>query len=140
MTALTNDTNRIYEIGNINEIPVAGGELIYQGAAVGGNSSGYARGLHASDLFLGFAEERCDNSNGADGAKNVRLRKIGSVLLEISGVTLADISKSVYATNDNTFTLSSAGNAVYIGQISRIDSSGVALVAFSVSALPPVAE
>ena len=58
-------------------------------------------------------------------------------MLEISSITLADINKSVYATNDNTFTLSDT-DSVYIGQISRIDSSGVAVVEFDSSDLPPV--
>lgn len=137
MTALAKDTNRVYELGNINEVPVKGASLIYEGAAVGAHSSGYARSLQATDLFLGFAEERADNSGGSDGAKNVRIRKNGAILLEISGITLADINKSVYATDDNAFTLSDS-SSVYIGQISRIDSSGIALVEFDAAALPPV--
>jgi len=67
----------------------------------------------------------------------VRVRKRGAILLDISSVALGDIGKSVYATDDNTFTLSDT-DAVYIGQISRIDSSGVALVEFDVATLPPV--
>jgi hypothetical protein len=134
MTALTKDTNRVYELGNINELPVAAGEVIYQGAAIGCDASGYAKTLEYGDTFAGFSEENCDNAAGSDGAKNVRLRKRGSILLEISGITLADVNKVVYATDDNTFTLSST-NAVYIGKISRIDSSGLAVVDFA----PPLA-
>ena len=137
MTALSTDINRVYELGNINEFPVAAKSLIYQGAAVGSNSNGFAQPLKPTDQFLGFAEDRVDNLSGSDGLKNIRVRKKGAVLLEISGVTLADINKAVYATNDNSFALSSADDAVYIGQISRIDSSGFALVEFSSSALRP---
>ena len=43
MTALSTDTNRVYELGNINEFPVAAKSLIYQGAAVGSNSNGFAQ-------------------------------------------------------------------------------------------------
>jgi hypothetical protein len=138
MTALATDSNRIYELGDINQVPVKGSSIIYQGAAVGGHSSGYARSIANGDKFLGFADEHIDNSGGGDGLKTVRVRKCGAILLDISGVALGDIGKSVYATDDNTFTLSDT-NAVYIGQISRIDSSGVALVEFDVAALPPVA-
>lgn len=136
MTALTKDTTRVYELGNINELPAAAGELIYQGAAIGCDSSGYAKTLEDGDTFAGFAEENLDNAAGSDGAKNVRIRKQGSILLEISGISLADVNKSVYATDDNTFTLSST-NAVYIGQISRIDESGLALVEFASDKIPP---
>jgi len=138
MTALATDSNRIYELGDINQVPVKGSSIIYQGAAVGGHSSGYARSIANGDKFLGFADEHIDNSGGGDGLKTVRVRKRGAILLDISGIALGDIGKSVYATDDNTFTLSDT-NAVYIGQISRIDSSGVALVEFDVAALPPVA-
>lgn len=130
MVALIKDTNRIYELGDINEVPVKGGVIIYQGATVGANATGYAKPLQAGDLFLGFAEEPANNSSGSDGAKNVRIKKRGSVLLDIAGVTLADVNKSVYATDDNTFTLVLTG-AVYVGKISRIDASGSALVEFS---------
>ncbi len=139
MTALATDSNRVYELGDINQVPVKGSSIIYQGAAVGGHSSGYARPIQNGDKFLGFADEKIDNSGGGDGLKTVRVRKRGAILLDISGVALGDIGKSVYATDDNTFTLSDT-NAVYIGQISRIDSSGVALVEFDVAALPPVLE
>jgi hypothetical protein len=137
MTGLTNDANRSYELGDINQLPIKGGSIIYEGAAVGSNSSGYAKPITNGDKFCGFADEKIDNSGGGDGAKTVRIRKKGSILLDISGITLADINKSVYATDDNTFTLS-ATNAVYIGQISRIDSSDVVVVEFDAAALPPV--
>lgn len=130
MVALTKDINRIYELGDINEIPVKGGVIIYQGAAVGGNIAGHAKPLQVGDVFLGFAEECVDNLTGSDGIKNVRIKKRGSVLLDIPGITLASITRSVYATDDNNFTLVPA-NAAYIGKISRIDASGSALVEFS---------
>ncbi len=137
MTGLTNDANRVYELGDINQLPIKGGSVIYEGAAVGSDLAGYAKPISNGDKFCGFADEKIDNSGGSDGEKTIRLRKKGSILLDISGITLADINKSVYATDDNTFTLS-ATNAVYIGQISRIDSSGVAVVEFDAAALPPV--
>ena len=139
MTALSTDVNRSYELGDINQVPVKGATVIYQGAAVGAHSSGYARPIQNGDKFLGFADEHIDNSGGADGIKTVRVKKRGAVPLDISGVALGDIGKSVYATDDNTFTLSDS-SSVYIGQISRIDSSGVALVEFDVAVVPPVAE
>ena len=119
MVKLTKDVARDYELGDINEIPVLGGELLYQGAAIGLEiASGYARSLVPTDKFLGFAEDIVDASNLTDGEKNVRVKKRGAIALEITGITLADVGKAVYATEDNTFTLSNTGS-VYIGQISR---------------------
>ncbi len=136
MTGLTNDANRIYELGDINQLPIKGGSIIYEGAAIGSNLSGYAKPIANGDKFCGFADEKIDNSGGSDGAKTIRIRKRGSILLDISNIILSDINKSVYATDDNTFTLL-ATNAVYIGQISRIDSSGIVVVEFDSAALPP---
>ena len=130
MSILTKDVTRVYELGDINELPVAAGELIYQGAVIGYNSSGYVRNLNVTDNFAGFAEDHIDNSTGLDGAKRIRIRKRGSILLEITGITLTDLGRAVYATNNNSFTLSPT-NAVYIGQISKIEDSGLAVVEFA---------
>lgn len=129
-TRLTKDINRVYELGNINELPIAGSQVIYQGAAIGCNSYGYAKSLENGDIFAGFAEDNVNNSAGLDGDKKIRLRKKGAILLDIPGVALGDIGRAVYALDDNTFTLSPT-NAVYIGKISRIESIGSALVDFA---------
>ena len=130
MVKLTKDVARDYELGDINEIPVLGGELLYQGAAIGLEvASGYARSLLPTDKFLGFAEDIIDASSLTDGEKNVRVKKRGSIVLEITGITLVDVGKAVYATDDNTFTLSNTGS-VYIGQISRFEGDEKVVVDF----------
>lgn len=40
MAKLTNDIARTYELGDTSEYPMLGGEIIYEGAAVGINSNG----------------------------------------------------------------------------------------------------
>lgn len=130
MTKLTKDILRTYELGDLNEVPVLGGEIIYQGAAIGIEpESGYARGLQAGDKFAGFAENHIDASSFVDGQKNIKLRKRGSVILEVSNASLTDFGKAVYATDDNSFTLSET-NAVYIGKISRFESYDKVIVDF----------
>lgn len=41
MTTLASDVQRPFELGTINEVPVIAGDIIYEGAAVGDNGSGY---------------------------------------------------------------------------------------------------
>ena len=138
MVKLIKDTQRIYELGDINEYPVQAGQLIYQGAAIGLDpADGYAKGLEPGDRFLGFAEDMVDNANGFDGQKRVRVKKRGSIILEVAGMGPTFIGKSVYATNDGTFTISNVGAAVYIGQISRLDHDENALVEFDVGHIAP---
>lgn len=137
MSKLTKDIVRTYELGDINELPVLGGEIIYQGSAVGISlETGHAKILEKDDKFVGFAEGHVDASNSSDGQKNIRVRKKGSVILEIAGSSLTDIGKSVYATDDDSFTLS-ATNSVYVGQISRFELDDRVLVDFNSSQLVP---
>lgn len=118
MTTLALNKPRAYEEGFYNDLPVKGSTKIYEGAALG-KASGYARPLVAADVFLGFSQELVDNSAGADGAKNVRTRQRGKIVLDVVGVTgVTNEGATVYASDDDTFTLTSSGNTA-VGKISR---------------------
>lgn len=131
MTTLAVDKARAYELGTVQEYPVIATDIIYEGAAVGENASGFARPLVAGDPFLGFAENRCDNSAGAAGAKTLRVRRRGQVQLPVAGATAvtANDGPLVYASDDDTFTLTASTNSV-IGRVSRWVESGVCIVEF----------
>lgn len=134
MTTLAADKARAFELGDIQELPMIAADIIYEGAAVGDNGSGLARPLVATDPFLGFAERTVDNSAGAASAKNVRVRTRGQVQLSVVGASsAADVSETVYASDDDTFTLTSTSNTA-IGKVSRWVSGTTCIVAFE--ALP----
>lgn len=129
MTTLAANTPRVWELGSQNELPIIASDIIYQGAAVGDNASGYMRPLVSGDSFRGFALEECDNSGSAvDGALNVKLLESGKIQLAISGLAITDVGRPVYATDDNVFVLTGIGS--YIGHVTRYVSSGVGIVAF----------
>ena len=127
--ASTRDKTPVYELGNINEYLIAAGVIIYEGIAVGDNGNGYSRALQKGDVFRGFAERHEDNLLGSDGGKRIRVKKYGAIVLEIENLTLADTGKAVYASDDNTFTLSKDGNS-YIGTVSRYIENNTGLVEF----------
>ena len=131
MATLTQRELRDYQIADNEDYPVIAADIIYEGAAVGENASGYARPLVAGDPFLGFCiEQDVDNSAGIAGAENVRVLKKGNIKLEISGIGVtANDRPAVYASDDNTFTLTAASNSL-IGYVSRFVSTGVAIVEF----------
>lgn len=131
MATLAADSARFYELGSVQEYPVIATDIIYEGAAVGENASGYARPLQAGDPFLGFAESKADNAAGAAGAKSVRVRMRGQVQLAVAGATAitANDRPLVYASDDDTFTLTASTNSI-IGRVSRWISSGIAVVEF----------
>lgn len=130
MTTLAVNKPRDYQLGEIEEYPVIAADIIYEGAAVGENASGYARPLVAGDPFLGFAESKADNANGAAGAKTVRVRTRGRVVLPIAALAItANDRPAVYASDDDTFTLTDTGNSP-IGYVSRWVATGIAVVEF----------
>lgn len=93
------------------EVPAVATDIMYRGSAAG-DSSGTARPLSAGDAFLGFIDAQCDNSAGAASAKNVRVRARGSVKLAVTSVASTDdIGATVYASDDDTFTLASTNNS-----------------------------
>ena len=131
MTTLAAGKPRAYELGDGQEYPVIASDIIYEGAAVGENASGYARPLVAGDPFLGFAKRTADNSAGLAGAINVEVKRRGQVQLAVAGATAvtANDRPLVYASDDDTFTLTASTNSI-IGRVSRWISSGVCVVEF----------
>lgn len=131
--ALSADTPRVYELGDINSLPVKASTKVYEGAAVGIDAaSGYARGLNAGDAFKGFAERTADNSAGSNGDVRVRVLTKGIAKLAITNAAITDVDKPVYASDDGTFTLTASTNS-YVGKIVRWQATGVVLVAFDAS-------
>ena len=129
MVTLANDAARDYVLGEHNDFPVIASDIIYEGAAVGDNGSGIARPLVAGDMFLGFAREKVNNSTGAESDKNVRVNAKGRVVLAVASAVVTDVGRGVYASDDDTFVLTSQGNS-YIGKLTRFISAGNAEVEF----------
>lgn len=128
--ALSKNTQYPFEIGDLNELPVLTNVKIYENSLVGVDAStGYARPLTAGDAAQGFAESPADNTGGASGALNVRVKDHGKVVLTVGTIAITDIGKAVYASDDGTFTLTATSNS-YVGTIERWISTGVGLVAF----------
>lgn len=135
MSTLAADKPRVYENTDghpsYNEIAAVATDIIYNGAAVGENSStGNGRPLAAADNFLGFCIEQCDNSAGAASAKNIKVYDRGIVKLSVTGVSsIAQVGDTVYASDDDTFTTASTGNSA-IGKVKRYITGSTCLVEF----------
>lgn len=129
MTTLAVNKPRVYEGDGYNEIPVIAADIIFEGAAVGDNASGYARPLVAGDPFLGFADQKVDNSLGSAGDKSIKLRRSGFIVLPITSAAITDRGKAVYASDDDTFTFTKGSNTL-IGYVHRWLATGSVLVRF----------
>jgi hypothetical protein len=101
---------------------------IYRGALVGiDRATGYAQPLTAATQFQGLAYERCDNSLGSNGDREVILFTQGDFEFNLSGTTRTAIGRPVFASDDNTLTLSGAF-ASYIGLIVDVPVTGKIIV------------
>jgi hypothetical protein len=128
MATLAVDKPRAYSLTgahpDYNEYPAIATDIIYLGAAVGESSSaGTGRPLVAGDNFLGFCQEKCDNSTGAAADKLIKVLQSGYIWLTVTSVdNINDVGDTVYASDDDTFTLASTSNSA-IGKLIRYDST-----------------
>jgi hypothetical protein len=100
------------ELGDIIGLPVKASTHIYQGAALSLNSAGYANPLTLGEDFIGIADEEADNSIGSAGATTVSARQQGKIWIpSISGATAAKVNDPVYASADDTFSMSANDGA-----------------------------
>ena len=133
MTTLAKDKPRIFGQGIMNDLPVEGSEIIYEGAFVGENASGYSRPLVAGDPFQGVCKRQADNSLGSAGGKNVRVQASGILSnVAVAGATAITVNDfpPVYASDDDTLTLTKGSNTL-IGNVLRWISSGICDVSYS---------
>jgi hypothetical protein len=110
--------------------PVQASTTIYAGGAVTRNSDGEVGPVAASEVFCGFARKQAVAVSAGD--VNVAVYAEGMIELVVTGVgDNDDIGDIVYATDDNTFTLTASG-AVAIGRVAQIVNltTGKCLVAF----------
>lgn len=133
MATLAKDKARVYECGtpSQNEVPIIANDIVYAGAAVGeSSSSGTGRPLVGGDNFMGFATVKCDNTGGDASAKNIQILDQGVIKLSVTGVSSAgNYDATVYATDDDTFTLTTSG-ATSIGKVKRWVTGAWCMVEF----------
>ena len=131
MATLAARAIREFYFGDTESYPVIAGDTIFEGAAVGENASGDSRPLQAGDVFQGFAVETVNNESGAAGDQSVDVKTKGRVELDVVGVSAKTVNDrpAVYASDDDTFTLTPTSNSL-IGYVSRHISGSTCVVEF----------
>lgn len=107
----------------LRSFQVAASVNIFKGAFIGLAPTGYARPLVAGDPFVGIAYEAIDNSSGANGDLSVRVYTVGDFGLALAGAAVAGIGRPVFASADDTLTLTANGNS-YVGIVQDVIASG----------------
>lgn len=131
MTALTKDRNTPRLQGDHRSGALAAAVLVFAGALVMRNAAGFlVQGQTAVGLVgVGRAQERVDNTDGADGDK-VLAYQPGVFRFENSAgadeITAADIGKPVFAVDDQTVAKTD-GTATRspAGIVEDLDANGV---------------
>lgn len=104
--------------GTENSIGIIADDIVYEGAMVGDNASGYGRPLVAGDPFCGHAIKKVDNTGGGAGDKQIRLRG-GRYRLKVAlAIALTNLGDSVYASDDAILTLTADTNTL-VGVVTR---------------------
>jgi len=114
----------------MRSLQVATGAHVFKGALVGVTAGGYARPLVAGDLFAGIAYEEMDNTAGADGDQSIRLYTLGDFGHALSGATIANLGDPVYASADDTLTLTATSNS-FVGHAIDVPASGQIILRLS---------
>jgi hypothetical protein len=105
--ALAADRNTPMKDAEIVSVPVAANAVIYAGAIVVANASGYAApGSMAANLtYLGRADRYVDNTGGANGDKTALVRRGKAFKWKNSSsdaLTQAELGKICYIVDDET--------------------------------------
>lgn len=103
----------------LRSFQVAAGAHVYKGSFLGLSAAGYAQVLTPGDRFIGVAYEEMDNSGGADGDISVRTYTLGDFGHSLSGATVADVGRPVFASADDTLSFNGAGNS-YVGFVEDV--------------------
>ncbi|MGV8987645.1 MAG: hypothetical protein ACOH2H_15345 [Cypionkella sp.] len=131
MTALAADRNTPALRGDLLKQAMAASALVYAGSLVVRNATGYlVKGTTTTgQIGVGRAEERVDNSGGADGAKLIMVRpgifRFGNSA-STDALTIADIGKACWVVDDQTVARTSNTSArSKAGVVRDVDAQGV---------------
>jgi len=129
MTALSANTPLTIIRGEQSQAP-QGVVAIYEGAILGRDSTGYARGPVAGDKFWGHAMEYYDNTGGSAGDHHIQ-RLTGRYRLEVTlaSASVLDVGKPLFASDDATYTLDPVGNS-RVGVVERYVTTNTVIALF----------
>ena len=103
-------------------LPVAAGAVIYLGAMVSKDATGYAEPallVGQDNKVIYYALCAADATGLLDGEIRVRCMKRGTAFLPVASLTIANTALPVYATDDETLT--SVSNVRPVGTLDRVD-------------------
>ena len=139
MTAATIDRNTRYSLGDLLSLLMEGATRIFSGTIVCVNSAGYAvpGADTAGYVFMGIAEEQCDNRLGLCGAARVTVRRRGFYDFDYQGLLTQPAIGSIVCAVDDSMVDSAddTTNDIEVGQIVGINSARSARISIDCAAM-----
>jgi hypothetical protein len=127
MTALSKDRNTQRKDGEQIPAPVKGSTVVYGGSLTAVNAAGYlVPGADTAGLiFHGIADDRGDNSAGADGAVVIRVTRRGLFrFASASALTRANVGDNVFLKDDQTVALTAdVAQKIFCGIIAEVEGA-----------------
>lgn len=126
MTALAKDKNTLTKDASRSiNLPVAANGVIFKGGLVSTDATGFAVAASdtANEAVVGIADDTRDNTGGANGDLEVRVRK-GTFELETAGTVVdqADAGRPVYVADDQTVEkIAGVTNNIVAGILDSLD-------------------
>jgi len=130
--ALSKNTPLKEVLGDFVDLPLAAGKKAYEGAMLFLQADGYVTNAAGGLPFLGHADALADNTNGGNGDVSARIRwGRYRAQVTLSGVTIANVGDTVYASDDGTLTLDDGGGAnSKVGKVVRYVGTDTCVVEF----------
>lgn len=131
MTALTVEADRAVTGGVLRRLPSEISANPFVGSLLSYASDGYVRELVAGEAFAGIASGTIQTKDAAsaDGSRYIEATAGEfDAVLAVSSVTVADIGRRVYATDDNAFSFTQAAASTFVGRVIGVESSTKAIV------------
>ncbi len=111
------ERERQYSEGDQHVYPIAAGEIIYMGDLVNVKDGFVVQASDTADeKYVGVADESADNTNGIDGAEEVRVRRNKKELVKCPNATASMVGKSAYIIDEDTVGVSTT-NSILMGEI-----------------------
>lgn len=128
--ALSANTPLTILVGQLQNYPLYQAIHAFEGSLIFKRSDGYATNVAGGNVFLGHAYSEANNALGASGALDVYVRNSRYFAkVAVASLAITDLGKPVYASDDGTLVLASAGNS-RVGRVVKFESTGIGIVEF----------
>lgn len=126
--------------GNLMQVKVEAGEVLYGGTMCFLDADGYATPTAGGLKFAGIVRKTVDNTSGADGDLEAEVYTEGDFVLPLTSVAQADLTPGLAYASDNYTATTTATSNSFIGNITRVYGTNLAEIRIDIQQRPDAIE